>query len=452
MFFSWLSFMNNDIIVYVSAGGQSTRLYPLTLELTKAWLDIGNKTPLSVALRYIASKIPSLDIFILTQDFVNNVFIPVELKDGINTVNTKVHYVNFYDHRKIPEKRTITEGSGEGFINFLETYGKEIGERLILTMNVDNLANFDPNDMAKFHRNVHNGPGVTIGVTYWNKPNISQFGTVKFDETGKVIEFREKSSQPASDYINTGIVMFSPGIIEYLRGKSLELKDLGGHVIPYLVENGISVYAYGQQGRIDNWVDFGTIQAYLQANGDVLLGRYPWFDYEGYESIDEVLVHKNSIETVRAAIKERRLKIQGPAIIGSNLALYGKEQITIGNAVIGHNVKLGDGAIIIGQEINGSLYPTVVLDASSVFASEITSAIVGYSSMVSGNGKRSILEPYSVVGNNIALSSVNLREGIRVATRENMERILETHKYDVVYSDGRLVFFAESSSSYNPFK
>ncbi|MEM4368695.1 MAG: sugar phosphate nucleotidyltransferase, partial [Candidatus Anstonellales archaeon] len=253
--------MYNDFVVYVSAGGQSTRLYPLTIELTKAWLDVGNKTPLLLALRSLASRVPNLEIYILTQGFNNNIFIPTELRDGQPIGNdARVKYVHFYDPRKPPEKR-VENKSGEGFIIFLEKYSKEIGDRLILTMNVDNLATFDPIDMAKFHKNVHSGIyGVTIGVTRWDdSATISQFGTVNFDpDSGKISEFREKSPEPASNYINTGIVMFSPKIIDLLRRKSLELLDLGGSVIPYLLNNGASVFAYGHEqtdfSRISDWV------------------------------------------------------------------------------------------------------------------------------------------------------------------------------------------------------
>jgi NDP-sugar pyrophosphorylase family protein len=438
--------MSKDIIVYVSAGGQSTRLYPLTLDFTKAWLDIANKTPLLLALKFVASKINNLEIFLLTQELTNNVFIPAELRDGSTIGNgARVDYVHFYDETKPVERRTLTEGSGEGFINFLETYKEKIGNRLVLTMNVDNLANFDPNDMAKFHRRVHKNPGVTIGVTYWgDNPNISQFGTVKFDEDGRVIEFREKSPQPASDYINTGIVMFSPEILELLKGKSLQLKDLGGHVIPYLIDQEVSVYAYGQQGRIDDWVDFGTVKAYLKTNGNVLLGRYPWFDYEGYEKIgDGILVHRNSLRTVEYAMKRGLLVLDEYVLIGSNLALYGNEPIVLRNTVIGHNVKLGDGSVISGQSEQGSLYPAVLLDASSVFGTDVNSAIVGYSSSVFGNGKKSNLGLYSVVGNGIILSGTNLNKGLRAAPAKYIEQILQSGKYNLFRSEKGIVYFTE---------
>ncbi|MBU5689065.1 MAG: hypothetical protein KQA41_02475 [Candidatus Aenigmarchaeota archaeon] len=447
--------MYNDFVVYVSAGGQSTRLYPLTIQFTKAWIDIGNKTPLLLSLRALSSQVPNLEIFILTQGLTNNIFIPLELRDGKTIGNgARVEYVHFFDPRKKYSERTLTRGSGEGFINFLERYKEKIGNRDVLAINVDNLANFSLEDMLKYHRDKKSQ--VTIGVTELNNEStISQFGTLKFDQTGKVLEFREKSPEPASNYINTGIVLFSPTVFDVLRGKSLELSDIGGSIIPYLL-NKASVYAYGapndKYGEISNWVDFGTVESYLKTNGDVLLGRYPWFDYSGYVRLGQgILVHRDSIEQVKDAVRERRLKLDGFVIIGSNPAFYGEQQTQIENAVIGHNVKL-QGANIKGIENNGDLFPTVLLDSSGVFDSNITAAVIGYSSNISSNGKRTELEPFSVVGNELNLSSVYLSSYTRVASDQDLKKILEANRYSVVYFGNGLVFFSEINQRYNPFK
>ncbi|MEM5777264.1 MAG: hypothetical protein QXJ06_02345 [Candidatus Aenigmatarchaeota archaeon] len=217
------------------------------------------------------------------------------------------------------------------------------------------------------------------------------------------------------------------------------------------------MFAYGHKqlgyDEISNWVDFGTVESYLKTNGDVLLNRYPWFDYSGYKTLREnILVHKNAIPVVKEAIERGLLSLSGYVIIGSNPAFYGNKTITIENAVIGHNVKLGNGAKISGIQQNGILYPSVLLDASSVFGAELTAAIVGYSSSVFSNGKKSQLNPYSVVGNGINLSSVVLQPNTRVTSEQNVETILETNRYNIVHFGDGLVFFSDENQRYNPFK
>ncbi|MEM0473363.1 MAG: NDP-sugar synthase [Candidatus Aenigmatarchaeota archaeon] len=439
---------SQDIIVYVSAGGESTRLYPLTLDLTKGWLDIGNKTPLLLALRYVARQISNLKIYILTQGYANDMFIPFELRDGQPIGNkAKVQYVHFYDPSKKYDQRTTANGSGEGFINFIESYKVD---KNILTMNVDNLANFNLLDMLEYHNSKNSI--ATIGVTQWNdEETISQFGTVRFKNDGKVTEFKEKSPEPASNYINTGIVMFSPQVIEILKGKSSELVDLGGSVIPYLLKNGYDLYVYGYENSrpIKDWVDFGTIRAYIETNGKAVLGKYDWFTYDGYEKIGEgILVHKNSVDTVKAAIKKGNLKLNGNVVIGSNPRFDGFNILE--NVVIGHNVIINE-AVIKGREKNEILYPSILLDSSGVFGAILDTTIIGYSSKVFSNGRKSELKPFSVVGNGIHVSSVLLDEDVRVASSKYLENIVRAKRYNIVHFDNGLVFFSERNQKYNPF-
>lgn len=442
------------IIVFVSAGGLSTRLYPLTFEISKAWLDIGNKTPFFIVLQMLSHLIDPFEVYILTQGFQNDVFIPTELKDGSRFQNTLIRYFRFYDERKDLGKRHLTEGSGEGFINFLERFEGELKNVVILTMNVDNLANFDPNDMLRYHNMFHGErPGVTIGVTYWgNRPDIDQFGTVRFEENGRVIEFREKSPEPASLYINTGIVMFSPEVVQFLRGRSSELKDLGGHVIPFLLSNGVSVCAYGHQtegfGQIRDWVDFGTIEAYLGTNGNVLRELYGWFGFQNYIKLERdnysALVHKDSFRSFNEALTNGQVSLDGRCIIGSGINLVGP--VSISYAVIGHNTVIGNASI------TGTLeYPTVLLDASTVVNSDLYSSVVGYSSCLNAIG-RSSMDKFSVIGNNITVTNARIDRGVRVADSIYIPQILSTRKYQIVYADDKLVFFVENPKSYNPFR
>ncbi|MBU5689823.1 MAG: NDP-sugar synthase [Candidatus Aenigmatarchaeota archaeon] len=309
--------------------------------------------------------------------------------------------------------------------------------------------------MLRYHNTFHKGRlGVTIGVTYWgDKPDINQFGTVRFDEEGRVMEFREKSPEPASLYINTGIVMFSPEVIRPLRGSSSELKDLGGHVIPYLLQKDVSVCAYGHQTKgfeqIRDWVDFGTVEAYLRANGNVLKGVYDWFEFQNYEKLEgdrySVLVHRNSFEALKEALKSGRVSLEGRSIIGSGMNLVGP--VSISNAVIGHNTIIGNSEISGTQE-----YPTVLLDTSTIINSELHSSIVGYSSCLNAENRKSSMGEFSVIGNNITVTNARIDPRVRVADSRYTDLILSTNKYEIVYASDNLIFFVEKQNNYNPFR
>jgi NDP-sugar pyrophosphorylase family protein len=456
--------MVKEILFYVPIGGEATRLYPLTsgveMGISKGWLDIANRTPLRAVVEMLYLSLSEyqkkLRGFITTHGLANDVFVPTDLKDG-RTISDDISivYPRYHDQEKPIERRTVTEGSGDAFIHFLRDYRERIEDGLILVLNADNFANFDPTDMARFHQQMHGDePGVTIGVTYWGLPGISQFGTVRFDESGRILDFREKSPDPASDYINTAIVMFSPTILDILEEgieSEITFDDMGGHIFPYLLEQGVSLYAYGQQqqefGTIEDWVDFGTIQAYLRANGKAIKGDYDWLDFGDYEEFDtstaKVLVHKNSLEGVGNA----NIEFGGNVLIGSDFNYRGEDGNThISDTIIGHGVIIGPDTEITGLRDGDRLYPSVILNNSTISCCRMEASVIGYSSSIERDGDSvSTLEPFSVVGNAVTLPPVHLRRGVRAAPITLMKQILGTNKYRNVWIDlsNKLFFFEE---------
>ncbi len=466
--------MLKELVFYVPVGGEATRLYPLTIGgvemgISKGWLDIANRTPLRavVEMLYLSLQDHQEELrgYITTHGLANDIFVPADLKDGRNIAdNLSIRYSTYYDPEKSLERRSVTEGSGDAFIHFLRNNREKIQDNLILVLNADNFANFDPIDMAKYHQRVHeDAPGVTIGVTYWGSmPGIDQFGTVKFDESGRILDFREKSPDPASDYINTAIVMFSPTILDILEEgieDGVKLDDMGGDIFPYFLDQGVSMYAYGQRqqgvGRIEDWEDFGTIKAYLRANGKAITGDYDWLDFDDYERLDtssgRVLVHEKSLEEVERA----KIQFGGHVLIGSDFNPgRGDGDIYISNSIIGHGVSIGQDTEITGLRDDDILYPSVILNNSGVFGGRMEAAVIGYSSFVEREGDNvSTLEPFSVVGNGFILPPVNLRRGFRVASTTLFRQILGTNKYRNVWMDKKsgLFLFEESPDLDDPF-
>ena len=143
--------MTKEIICYVPIGGEATRLYPLTggeeLGISKAWLDIANRTPLRAVAEMLYLPLKShqerVKIYITTNGLANDIFVPTDLKDGRSiSPYLNIEYPVYYDPQKPIRRRTKTEGSGDAFIHFLRDFREKIGDRLILTINADNFANF----------------------------------------------------------------------------------------------------------------------------------------------------------------------------------------------------------------------------------------------------------------------------------------------------------------------
>ena len=108
--------------------------------------------------------------------------------------------------------------------------------------------------------------------------------------------------------------------------------DFGKHIIPRLLESGHNMFAYEFDGY---WKDVGTLEAYWQANMQ-LIDLVPEFNlYEAYWKI-----------YTKSEIQPPQFIASGAAvekcILGEGTEVYGQ----IYNSVIGSNVTIEEGAIV----------------------------------------------------------------------------------------------------------
>lgn len=139
----------------------------------------------------------------------------------------------------------------------------------VLILAGDHVYNMRYDDMIAFHK--MKGAEVTIGITEILPHEASRFGVVSLDEDDRVTAFEEKPPEPKGDHISMGIYVFSKStLIECLESdahRSGSSHDFGHDVLPGLVEAG-KVYGYRFNGY---WRDIGTVEAYWQANMDLLI-------------------------------------------------------------------------------------------------------------------------------------------------------------------------------------
>jgi len=146
----------------------------------------------------------------------------------------------------------------------------------VLILSGDHVYTMHYEEMIKFHR--QRGADITIGVIEvpWNETN--RFGIVLLDDNDKVVDFKEKPSQPRSNLASMGIYIFNKDILfkvleeAHRRG----LQDFGSQIIPDAI-NKYKAYGYKYQGY---WRDVGTIEAYWQANMDLIIDLPPFNLYE----------------------------------------------------------------------------------------------------------------------------------------------------------------------------
>ena len=230
------------------AGGQGTRLMPLTRGISKQLLPVYNKPmiyyPLSVLL---LAKIKDILIIVKSEDLTQ--FQSV-IGDG-SQWGVNIQYAVQNEPNGIAEAFII----GEEFING-EDCALMLGDNLIYK---DGLIDI----LSKTISDIRVKGGAHIFVQQVAEPE--RFGIVWLDEDYKATRLEEKPKDPDSHWAITGLYLFDKTVVE--KAKSLKPSKRGELEITdvnnlYLNENNLHVHALGR-GAL--WMDMGTHESLYDA-------------------------------------------------------------------------------------------------------------------------------------------------------------------------------------------
>lgn len=233
----------------ILAGGKGTRLYPMTISVSKQILPIYDKPmiyyPLSVLLM---AGIRDILVISTPRD--------IGLYEGLLGDGSKI---GVHIEYKIQEKAS---GIGEAFI-----LGEEfIGNDSVCLVLGDNLFFGQAfSDILKRASNVENGAYIMA----YPIDNPVDFGVVEFDKNSNVLSLEEKPEHPKSNYAVPGLYFYDNNVIEIAkhlkpsaRGE-LEITDINNE---YLRRNQLKALALG---RGFAWLDTGTPAGMLNASNFV---------------------------------------------------------------------------------------------------------------------------------------------------------------------------------------
>lgn len=157
---------------------------------------------------------------------------------------------------------------------------------VVCVFGADHIYRMDPRQMVQQH--MESGAGVTVAAIPVGYEEAKSFGVIEAGEDGKIVAFHEKSPTPPpmpgddtrclasmGNYVfttKTLIDIVSP------TGEDDQHTDIGGHIIPALTAQGVAHWydfskndVPGQDHREKGyWRDVGTIDAYYDANMDLL--------------------------------------------------------------------------------------------------------------------------------------------------------------------------------------
>jgi mannose-1-phosphate guanylyltransferase / phosphomannomutase len=356
----------------IMAGGEGSRLRPLTSNAPKPMLPVANVPMMEHVIALLRRH--GFDEIVVTVAFLANA-IKTYFGDG-SEFGVTLHYA----HEAVPL------GTAGSVAN-----AKELLDERFLVISGDVITDIDLGAIVRFHdeRRESRGAIVTIALTHVENP--LDFGIVITREDGTIERFLEKPTwgQVFSDTINTGIYVLEPEIFDFIPGgRSV---DFSNEVFPKLLADGRPIFGAIAEGY---WEDVGTLEAYLSAHQDTLDGRVdvriPGFRVnngvwlgEGAEVSPDAVITGPAVIGAGCKI-EAGTTLGEYTVLGSNVRL--REDVQIERSVLYDNVYVGGRGRIRGAIIGrgGSVRSNVRIDEGVVLGDSV---FIGSGAVLSGNVK-----------------------------------------------------------------
>jgi glucose-1-phosphate adenylyltransferase len=286
-----LKFDQNQILVMVLAGGEGKRLYPLTLDRAKPAVPFAGRYRI---------------VDIVLSNFVNSGLNKIKVLTQYKSASLEEHIARNWRLAPILDQfieaipaqqrtgKTWYRGSADAVWQCQHVILDEKPE-LVCIFGGDHVYKMDVRQMIAFHEEVN--ADATVAAIPVPREEAIDFGVLEISPDGRIVAFHEKLANPPSMpgdptkcLASMGNYVFQKDVLlrELQEDENLEdsRHDFGHDILPRLVKKGAAVYAYdfatnvvpGEEGHNRGyWRDIGTIDAYWQAQMD-LIEIHPQFN------------------------------------------------------------------------------------------------------------------------------------------------------------------------------
>jgi mannose-1-phosphate guanylyltransferase len=302
----------------ILAGGEATRLHPLTCNTPKIMVPVLNRPFFEHLVSYLKAH---------------------NIADIVLAVGKSLEQIQGYfgDGSKLGVKITYSiENFPMGTAGAVKNAERFLDDSFVV-FNGDFFTDIDLSAMMRLHRK--NKATASLALTPVDDPTIN--GVVETDSQGRVKRFIEKPSRDkvTTNMVNAGIYIFEPDILNYIAPSAFSMFE--NDVFPSLLERGQAVYGYPFQ---DYWIDIGTPDKYLKLQHD-LLKRYVGSKGTKFEC--ESFVHSSAqIEgptlISEACFIDMNATVKGPAVLGTRCRV--EEGAAIDGVILWQDCKIGKGA------------------------------------------------------------------------------------------------------------
>ena len=330
----------------ILAGGEGTRLRPLTLYTPKPVVPIANRPFLHYQLEMLNKAGVRETILSLSYkpEKIADIF-----GDGSN-LGLSLSY--------------MVEESPLGTAGAFKHSEKAIRDTTIV-LNGDVLTDIDLSAVVRLHKEKK----ATATIVLVPVENPCAYGLVETDADGRIVRFLEKPKpeEITCNTINAGLYVLEPEVLKYIPPNINHSFEYG--LFPKLLLEGEPFYSFA---GCEYWLDIGTPARYLQANLDVLAGRL-------------------SYKPERMVSDKWTAEIDRLSLIAPSVVLNGS--VKIENSVIGPNCTISEGA-----SIKNSVLPA---DARVGSNAKIEGAVLGRGCYI---GSSSVIGPGAILGDGSSLT------------------------------------------------
>ncbi|GMI88166.1 hypothetical protein like AT4G39210 [Hibiscus trionum] len=408
-----------NVASIILGGGAGTRLFPLTKRAATPAVPIGG-----------CYKLIDIPMSNCINSGINKIFVLTQFNSAsLNRHLARTYYgngINFGDG--FVEVLAATQTSGEAgnkwfqgtadavrqFIWVFEDAKNRNIENVIILCG-DHLYRMDYMDFLQSH--VDNNADITISCVTMNNSRASDYGLVKIDGRGRIIQFSEKpkgadlkamqtdttllglSPQEAlkSPYIaSMGVYIFKTEVLlKLLRWRFPASNDFGSEIIPAAVEeHDVQAYIFK-----DYWEDIGTIKAFYEAN-IALTEEVPKFEF--YDPKTPFYTSPRYLPPTK--IDKCRIK---DALISHGCFL---RECTVQHSVIGERSRLDSGVELQDSVMLGADYYQTETEIASLLADGRVPIGIGHNTKI----RNCIIDKNARIGKDVIIAN---KDGVEEADR-----------------------------------
>src|SRR5919204_1829070 len=300
----------------VMAGGEGSRLRPLTSGLPKPLVPVTGKPVMEHTLRLLRRH--GITEVVVTLQYLGSA-IRDYFGDG-SDFGMEITYV-------VEDAPLGTAGSVKNAANYLD--------EPFLIVSGDALTDIDLGRAISWHKEKQ----ALATIVLFSVSNPLEYGVVITRPDGAITRFLEKPSwgEVFSDQVNTGIYVIDPSVLELVSSGAVV--DWSADVFPHMLGRQMPLFGHLAGGY---WCDIGNLQTYYQANWDALAGRV------GVENPGE---RREGNVWVGADVEWGiGVRVQGPAYIGREAKIkagvFLNGPVCVGNfSVVDENTKVSNSIV-----------------------------------------------------------------------------------------------------------